>query len=77
MGCSSKATHVHSLTSTHAVEFHFGIYVCGWPCDSQVSHHLQLGSHPLHIAAIQGSADVVKLLVRKGADVNVTDNEGK
>ena len=33
-----------------------------------------LGLAPLHQAAIKGSADVVTLLLAKGADLNATDN---
>lgn len=34
------------------------------------------GETPLHYAALNGHLDCVKHLVRNGADVNLTDEEG-
>jgi ankyrin repeat protein len=36
-----------------------------------------MGETPLHLAARNGCADVVQILIKAGADVNATDDEGR
>ena len=37
-------------------------------------HVLQYGSTPLHVAALSGQSEAVKILTDEGATVNATDN---
>ena len=51
----------------------FGARVLKWARGSFPDHN---GTVPLHIAALNGHADVVRALVEAGADKNAADHHG-
>ena len=69
----------------HIYLFHlytFLVYVCTYIVHREIINIiyvlcLQNGSYPIHLAALQGNSDMVRVLASRGADLNPTDNEGK
>ena len=48
----------------------------GYPCQSLVTAKVEDGSTPLHVAVLNESVDLSRLLTEYGADMLAQDNDG-
>ena len=62
---------------THDATHRLALVRCLLQLGASVSHKVERGYLPLHLAALSGDAAVVQVLLQAGADRDARDNEGQ